>query len=187
MADLETSIFDFTVEDRFGKPCSLRDKFGASGKKCYLVVNVASKCGLTASNYSGLVELYEKLSPQGLEIIAFPCNNFGGQEPGDNDQVCEFAARRKAVFPIMGKIEAENGTKTHPLYTFLKSKLSGEVWGLLGTKIKWNFSESRGSPFFYFLVPLFSRCLLQLLIIPSLQPPSHKKQTNSQVSPGCRG
>jgi len=136
-----TSAFDFEVEDHLGRPLSLKDKFGKSGKKCYLVVNVASKCGLTASNYTGLVKLYDELGPKGLEIIAFPCNDFGAQEPGDNATCQAFAVRRKATFPMMGKIHCENGNKTHPLYVFLKNSLPGELCGCLGKKIKWNFTK----------------------------------------------
>ncbi|KAI4376853.1 hypothetical protein MLD38_014566 [Melastoma candidum] len=84
------SLHDYTVKDIDGKDVSL-DKFKG---KILLIVNVASKCGLTQSNYSELTHLYEKYKPQGFEILAFPCNQFGGQEPGSNTQIKDFACTR---------------------------------------------------------------------------------------------
>jgi glutathione peroxidase len=152
--DKETSIFNFTV-DRVddGQPISL-SKF--KGKKAYLVVNVASQCGLTNKNYAELQQVYEKyrfllffvtdvfhvstpFSPQGLEILAFPCDNFGHQEPDENLNILNFARETKqATFPVLGKLECDNREKTHSLYQFLKTSLSG---GILGSGLKWNFAK----------------------------------------------
>ena len=74
---------------------------------------------------------------RGLEILAFPCNNFGGQEPGSNEAIQAFAASRGATFPVLGKLECENGDKTHPVYAYLKDSISG--W--LGSGLKWNFAK----------------------------------------------
>jgi len=91
--------------------------------------------------------LYEKYGKKGLEILAFPCNNFGGQEPGTNKEILEFAKGKGATFPILGKLECDNGDKTDPLYQYLKSSVTG---GLLGQGLKWNFAkflcDSEGVP-----------------------------------------
>ncbi|KAK4354585.1 hypothetical protein RND71_026779 [Anisodus tanguticus] len=93
--------------------------------------------GLTNSNYTELHQLYDKYKDQGLEILAFPCNQFGAQEPGNNDEIVEFACTRfKAEFPIFDKIEV-NGENESPLYKFLKSG----KWGILGGDIQWNFAK----------------------------------------------
>ncbi|CAM8902515.1 unnamed protein product [Rhodiola kirilowii] len=92
------SIHDFTVKDARGNDVDLSIYKG----KALLIVNVASQCGLTNSNYTELAQLYQKYKDQGLEILAFPCNQFGGQEPGTNDQIVEFACTRfKAEYPIL--------------------------------------------------------------------------------------
>lgn len=76
---------------------------------------------------------------QGLEVLAFPCNNFGKQEPKSNEEICEFARGQKHVtFPILGKLQCDNGDRTHPLYAFLKSSLSG---GIFGSGLLWNFAK----------------------------------------------
>ncbi|CCK72910.1 glutathione peroxidase GPX2 KNAG_0M00570 [Huiozyma naganishii CBS 8797] len=105
--------------------------------KVVLIVNVASKCGFTPQ-YEGLEELYKKYNPKGLEIIGFPCNQFGNQEPGSSDEITQFCKLNYGVsFPIMSKIEV-NGSKEDPVYAFLK----GEKSGMLGlTRIKWNFEK----------------------------------------------
>jgi glutathione peroxidase len=78
-------------------------------------------------------------SSKGLEILAFPCNNFGAQEPASKTDILNFAREVKhATFPVLGKLECDNGDKTHPLYKFLKSSLSG---GVLGNGLKWNFAK----------------------------------------------
>ncbi|KAH9783746.1 glutathione peroxidase [Citrus sinensis] len=105
--------------------------------KVLLVVNVASKCGLTQSNYKELNVLYEKYKNQEFEILAFPCNQFAGQEPGSNEEIQEVACTMfKAEFPIFDKIDV-NGKNAAPIYKFLKS----EKGGFLGDAIKWNFTK----------------------------------------------
>ncbi|KAL4022153.1 hypothetical protein IC575_015878 [Cucumis melo] len=132
-AATEKSIHDFTVKDIDGKDVSL-NKFKG---KVLLIVNVASRCGLTTANYSELSHLYEKYKAQGLEILAFPCNQFGGQEPGSNPEIKQFACSRfKAEFPIFDKVDV-NGPNTAPVYQFLKSSAGG----FLGDLIKWNFEK----------------------------------------------
>ncbi|KAL3619298.1 putative phospholipid hydroperoxide glutathione peroxidase [Castilleja foliolosa] len=127
------SVHDFTVKDAKGNDVDLSTYKG----KVLLIVNVASQCGLANSNYTNLTKLYEKYKDQGLEILAFPCNQFGSQEPGNNDQIQEFACTRfKAEYPIFDKIEV-NGSNAVPLYKYLKS-VKGS---LFGNDIKWNFSK----------------------------------------------
>ncbi|KAI9393669.1 hypothetical protein POPTR_006G265400v4 [Populus trichocarpa] len=132
-AATEKSVHDFTVKDINGKDVAL-SKFKG---KALLIVNVASKCGLTSSNYSELTHIYEKYKTQGFEILAFPCNQFGGQEPGSNPEIKQFACTRyKAEFPIFDKVDV-NGPSTAPVYQFLKSSAGG----FLGDLIKWNFEK----------------------------------------------
>jgi glutathione peroxidase len=102
-----------------------------------LVVNVASQCGFT-SQYRELESIYQSLHSEGLEILAFPCNQFGGQEPGSPEEIQSFCERNYSVtFPIFEKIEV-NGSNTHPFFEFLKNAAPG----LLGTTaIKWNFTK----------------------------------------------
>ncbi|KAJ6823265.1 putative glutathione peroxidase 2 [Iris pallida] len=127
------SIYDFTVKDINGNDVNLSTYTG----KVLLIINVASKCGLTDWNYKDLNVLYEKYKDKGFEILAFPCNQFGGQEPGSNDEIKEVACTRfKAEFPIFDKIEV-NGKEAAPLYKFLKSQKGG----VLGDRIKWNFTK----------------------------------------------
>ncbi|XWS76441.1 hypothetical protein CRYUN_Cryun01aG0176400 [Craigia yunnanensis] len=105
--------------------------------KVLLVVNVASKCGFTDANYTQLTDLYNKYKDQGLEILAFPCNQFLNQEPGTSQEAQKFACTRyKAEYPIFQKV-CVNGPSTEPVYKFLKSKKSG----YLGSRIKWNFTK----------------------------------------------
>ena len=111
------SIYDFTVKDIKGNEVSLADYQG----KVLLIVNVASKCGLTPQ-YEGLEALYQKYKDQGLEILAFPCNQFLGQEPGTNEEIMDFCSvHYNVTFPLFDKIDV-NGKAESPLYTFLKSK-----------------------------------------------------------------
>ncbi|RZC71980.1 hypothetical protein C5167_035149 [Papaver somniferum] len=132
-AATEKSIYDFSVKDIDGKDVSL-SKFKG---KTLLVVNVASRCGLTTSNYTELSRIYEKYKTQGLEILAFPCNQFGFQEPGSNTEIKQFACTRfRAEFPIFDKVDV-NGPFTAPVYQFLKSSAGG----FLGDLIKWNFEK----------------------------------------------
>ncbi|KVH95382.1 Glutathione peroxidase [Cynara cardunculus var. scolymus] len=93
--------------------------------------------GFTNSNYPELTTLYQKYKDQGLEVLAFPCNQFGGQEPGSNEQIQEFACTRfKAEYPVFSKVNV-NGKEADPLYKFLKSSKGG----FLGDSIKWNFTK----------------------------------------------
>lgn len=127
------SIYEFTVNDINGKPVSL-EKY--RGHVC-IIVNVASQCGLTKDNYKELVELYDKFSEsKGLRILAFPCNQFGGQEPGDADAICSFVASKNVKFDMFEKINV-NGSEAHPLWKYLKHKQGGT----LGDFIKWNFTK----------------------------------------------
>ncbi|KAK3158669.1 hypothetical protein QOZ80_2AG0140070 [Eleusine coracana subsp. coracana] len=132
-ASSATSVHDFTVKDASGKDVDLSTYKG----KVLLIVNVASQCGLTNSNYTELSQLYEKYKDQGFEVLAFPCNQFGGQEPGTNEEIVQFACTRfKAEYPIFDKVDV-NGDNTAPIYKFLKSSKGG----LFGENIKWNFSK----------------------------------------------
>ncbi|ESW32048.1 hypothetical protein PHAVU_002G288800 [Phaseolus vulgaris] len=127
------SVYDFTVKDTKGDDVDLVTYKG----KVLVIVNVASKCGMTNSNYVELNQLYEKYKDKGLEILAFPCNQFGEEEPGSNDQIKEFVCTRfKSEFPIFDKIEV-NGNNSALLYKFLKSG----KWGILGDNIQWNFAK----------------------------------------------
>ncbi|XP_027915488.1 probable phospholipid hydroperoxide glutathione peroxidase [Vigna unguiculata] len=127
------SIYDFTVKDIRGNDVSLNDYSG----KVILIVNVASQCGLTQTNYKELNVLYDKYKNQGFEILAFPCNQFAGQEPGNNEEIQEVVCTRfKAEFPIFDKVEV-NGKNAAPLYKFLKEQKGG----IFGDGIKWNFTK----------------------------------------------
>ncbi|MCO5573534.1 hypothetical protein L7F22_027305 [Adiantum nelumboides] len=129
-----SSIYEITVKDSRGNDVSLETYKG----KVLLIVNVASQCGLTTSNYTELSEIYSKYKDQGLEILAFPCNQFGGQEPGSNEEIQQFACTRfKAEYPIFDKVQV-NGSNTSPLYKYLKSVKGG---GIFGDAIKWNFAK----------------------------------------------
>jgi glutathione peroxidase len=114
-------------------PRNLQDYAG----KSLLIVNVASKCGFT-NQYKGLQSLYEEYQSKGLEILGFPCNQFGSQEPGSAQDIQNFCETNyKITFPMFAKIDV-NGSDTHPLYAFLKK----ECPGILGTEsIKWNFTK----------------------------------------------
>ena len=127
------TIYDFTVDDIEGKPVKL-DRFKG---KVLLVVNTASKCGFTPQ-YKGLEALYRKYHDRGLEVLGFPCNQFGAQEPGSEQEIATFCQTNYDVtFPMFAKIDV-NGDATAPLYRYLKH----EKPGLLGTEaIKWNFTK----------------------------------------------
>jgi glutathione peroxidase len=127
------TIADFTVKMPGGKDLSLADKAG----KVLLVVNTASKCGFTPQ-YDGLEALWRKYGERGFEVLAFPCNQFGGQEPGNAEEIESFCKVNFGVsFPLMSKIEV-NGDGADPLYNWLKAQAPG----VLGTKgIKWNFTK----------------------------------------------
>ena len=125
------SVFDFTVKDIKGADAPLSAYRG----KVLLIVNVASKCGYT-KQYAGLESLYGKYKDQGLVVLGFPCNQFGGQEPGTEAEIAEFCSLKFDVkFPLFAKIDV-NGANRAPLYTFL----SGENAKFPG-KIGWNFNK----------------------------------------------
>ena len=127
------SIYDFSVDDIHGKPVKL-DKYR---NKVMLIVNTASKCGFTPQ-YKGLEALYEKFHGKGLEILGFPCNQFGAQEPGTEQEIAKFCELNYGVtFPLFAKVEV-NGANAAPVYKYLKA----ERPGLLGSEaIKWNFTK----------------------------------------------
>ena len=129
----KTSLYRFSAKTLAGEQLSL-DRFQG---KVILVVNTASKCGFTPQ-YEGLETLYQKYNEQGLEILGFPCNQFGGQEPGTADEIQHFCQMNYGVtFTMFDKIEV-NGDGAHPLYKWLKDELPG----LAGSKsIKWNFTK----------------------------------------------
>ncbi|KAK3193862.1 hypothetical protein Dsin_025172 [Dipteronia sinensis] len=130
----EKSIHEFTVKDSRGKDVELSTYKG----KVLLVVNVASKCGFTDTNYTQLTELYEKYKDKGFEVLAFPCNQFLKQEPGSSKDAEEFACTRyKAEYPIFHKVRV-NGPTAAPVYKFLKAS---KPCGLFGSRIKWNFAK----------------------------------------------
>jgi glutathione peroxidase len=128
-----TTLYDFTVDDIRGQPVSLDQYRG----KVLLVVNTASKCGFTPQ-YKGLEALYRKFRDRGLEVLGFPCNQFGSQEPGSEAEIATFCETNYDVtFPMFAKIDV-NGDAAAPLYRFLKHAKPG----LLGTEaIKWNFTK----------------------------------------------
>lgn len=128
-----TTVHDFSARDIRGNEVPLEQYRG----KVLLVVNTASQCGFTPQ-YKGLQQLYEQYRDRGLEILGFPCNQFGQQEPGDESEIGQFCEMNFGVsFPLFGKIDV-NGDQAHPLYDHLKS----EAPGVLGSKaIKWNFTK----------------------------------------------
>ena len=128
-----TSVYDFSARTIDGD----EQKLSAYKGKTLLVVNVASKCGFTPQ-YTGLEALYEKFKDKGLVVLGFPCDQFGHQEPGDENEIKNFCSLNYDVkFPLFAKIEV-NGANAHPLYKYLKSQAKG----LLGSEsIKWNFTK----------------------------------------------
>ena len=127
------SIYEFNAKDNLGFQKSMSDFKG----KVLLIVNTASNCGFTPQ-YKELQELYEKYKDKDFEVLAFPCNQFGNQEPGDNESIRSFCQLNYNVsFKIFDKVEV-NGSNTHPLFSFLKTN----VKGILNTEdIKWNFTK----------------------------------------------
>ncbi len=130
---MQPHFYDFEAKDIRGKMVSMSQYKG----KVILVVNVASECGFTPQ-YEGLEKLYETYKEQGFVILAFPCNQFGEQEPGSAEEIQKFCSSKFSVtFPLFEKIDV-NGEHTHPLYVFLKK----EATGFLGSEsIKWNFTK----------------------------------------------
>jgi glutathione peroxidase len=127
-----TRVFDFTATSLAGDEVPLKQFEG----KVLLIVNTASACGFTPQ-YKGLEALHQALEPRGFSVLGFPCNQFGGQEPGDARQIEQFCSSNYAVtFPMFAKVDV-NGGNAHPLYQYLKNAKSG----LLGSSIKWNFTK----------------------------------------------
>jgi glutathione peroxidase len=128
-----SQIYQFKVKDISGQETSLEQYMG----KTLLIVNVASKCGFTPQ-YEGLEAMYKEFKEKGLEVLGFPCNQFGGQEPGSEEEIKSFCDLNFNVsFPLFAKIDV-NGADAHPLYEHLKA----EAPGLMGSKaVKWNFTK----------------------------------------------
>ncbi|MDF2486084.1 MAG: glutathione peroxidase [Herbinix sp.] len=125
-------LYDFEVKDRNGNPVSMKEYEG----KVLLIVNTATGCGLTPQ-YEGLEALYQNYKDQGFEILDFPCNQFGNQAPGNNEEIHSFCQLTyHTSFPRFSKINV-NGDDADPLYQFLK-KQKGSI---LGSGIKWNFTK----------------------------------------------
>ncbi len=124
----DTNVQDISVKDIDGKKTTLKDYAG----KVLLIVNVASECGYTPQ-YVGLQALHEKLSGKGFTVLGFPCNDFGGQEPGSEDQIKTFCSLNyKVTFPMFAKVSIKGEAK-HPLYAALQTAVGGEVG--------WNFEK----------------------------------------------
>ena len=128
-----TTIADFTVTTNRGEEIDLSAKLG----KVLLVVNTASKCGFTPQ-YDGLEKLFQQFKDRDFEVLGFPCNQFGGQEPGNADEIAEFCKVNFGVtFPLMAKVDV-NGDNASPLFDWMKK----EAKGLMGSSsIKWNFTK----------------------------------------------
>ena len=128
-----STVYDFEAEQIGGKPVALSQFKG----KALLIVNTASACGFTPQ-FAGLEELHKAYGDKGLVVLGFPCNQFGNQDPGSNDEISSFCQLNYGVsFPMMGKIDVK-GDKADPLFKWLTQ----EAPGILGTKaIKWNFTK----------------------------------------------
>jgi glutathione peroxidase len=127
-----TSLFDFTATSIDGEPVDLASYAG----RVVLVVNTASQCGLTPQ-YEGLQKLYDDYGDDGLTVLGFPCDQFGHQEPGTEDQIGAFCEKNFGVtFPLFAKVDV-NGDGAHPVFAWLR----GQKGGLLGDRIKWNFTK----------------------------------------------
>ena len=128
-----SGVLDFTLNSLDGKPAPLSEYRG----KVVLIVNVASKCGYTPQ-YTGLEKIYEKYKDQGFVILGFPANNFGGQEPGTNEEIKTFCSSKYQVtFPMYSKVSVKGADST-PLYQFLTDKQSNPA---TAGEIKWNFTK----------------------------------------------
>ena len=126
------SLYDLSAKLNNGKEKKLSDFKG----KALLIVNTASECGFTPQ-YQGLQEIYDRYKDRGFEVLGFPCNQFGHQEPGSDKDIQSFCQTKYGVtFPIFAKVDV-NGENAHPVFQFLKS----EKGGLLGDGIKWNFTK----------------------------------------------
>ncbi len=130
---MANSVYDFSAVSIDGKPADLASQRG----KVLLIVNTASACGFTPQ-FKGLEQLWQDYREQGLVVVGFPSNEFGGQDPGSNEEISSFCEINYGVsFPMMAKVKV-NGAEAHPLWQWLK----GEKPGILGTQgIKWNFTK----------------------------------------------
>nr|ABA29804.1 phospholipid hydroperoxide glutathione peroxidase [Phytophthora sojae] len=126
------SFYELKDFDMAGNEVSMAKYKG----KVVLAVNVSSKCGLTPTNYPELQELYAKYKDEGLEVLAFPCNQFAGQEPGTHEEIMEFVKQYNVTFPFFEKHDV-NGATARPVFTYLKTKLPGSF----GDFVKWNFTK----------------------------------------------
>jgi glutathione peroxidase len=132
MSSPSQSLGDFSARSIDGQDTDLSTYEG----KVVLVVNTASQCGFTPQ-YQGLQELHDRYGDQGFTVLGFPCDQFGHQEPGSEDEISSFCERNYGVsFPMFAKVDV-NGSDAHPLFAWLRS----EQGGLLGSKIKWNFTK----------------------------------------------
>ncbi|MDT9001875.1 glutathione peroxidase [Paucibacter sp. APW11] len=130
---MSQSVYDFSAVSITGQPADLASQRG----KVLLIVNTASACGFTPQ-FAGLEQLWKDYGPQGLVIVGFPSNEFGGQDPGSNEEIASFCQLNYGVsFPMMAKVKV-NGAEAHPLWQWLKAQKPG----ILGTQgIKWNFTK----------------------------------------------
>jgi len=127
-----TTVYDFSAKTNSGAEQALADYKG----KVLLVVNTASQCGFTPQ-YKGLEELYKTYVDRGLVVLGFPCDQFGGQEPGEDDEIAEFCELNFGVtFPLYSKVDV-NGSDAHPLFKWMRSEKKGS----LGSKVRWNFTK----------------------------------------------
>ncbi|MEO7061956.1 MAG: glutathione peroxidase [Lapillicoccus sp.] len=127
-----TTLTDFSARSIDGREVDL----SSYGGEVVLVVNTASQCGFTPQ-YEGLQELHDEFREKGFTVLGFPCDQFGGQEPGSDDEIATFCTKNFGVdFPLFSKVEV-NGDGAHPLYQWLRSQKGG----LLGSRIKWNFTK----------------------------------------------
>jgi glutathione peroxidase len=127
-----TTLQDFSATALDGRPVDFAEYAG----KVVLVVNTASQCGFTGQ-YQGLQELYARYADQGFVVVGFPCDQFGGQEPGTEEEIGAFCEQNYGVtFPMMSKVEV-NGDGAHPVYRWLRA----EKRGATGSKIRWNFTK----------------------------------------------
>ncbi|GIO24582.1 glutathione peroxidase [Oceanobacillus sp. J11TS1] len=127
-----TSIYDFSAKTIDGEEKPLADYKG----KVLLIVNTASKCGFTPQ-FDGLQKLYDQFKDRNFEVLGFPCNQFGSQDPGANEEINQFCKKNYGVtFPMFSKIDVK-GNNAHPLFDFL----TREQKGLLSNQIKWNFTK----------------------------------------------
>ncbi|MEO3935553.1 glutathione peroxidase [Dermatophilaceae bacterium Soc4.6] len=128
----DSTLHDFSARSIDGRDVPLADFDG----EVVLVVNTASQCGFTPQ-YEGLQALHDEFKAQGFSVLGFPCDQFGGQEPGADDEIAAFCQKNFGVdFPLFSKVEV-NGDGAHPVYQWLREQKGG----LLGSKIKWNFTK----------------------------------------------